>query len=266
MDLLWLREHWLAVALFVAYTAVLVHHARLGRRRTRGLGDFYLGGRNLGGLALGVSFFATFASTNSYVGHAGKGYEYGLPWFSLAGLIVVFTWLSWTTVAPRLRRFTGHWDALTLPDYLQRRFAAPTPVLRLAAGVVILLSSLLYLVAIFKGAGNLFQTFFDIRYEAAVGVTLAIVMLYTSIGGFHSVVRTDVLQGALMMLGSVTIFYFVTGAAGGIDRLPELAARPDTTALFSWSPGIPFVVLVGIALSGPSSCWWIRARSPGSTR
>lgn len=250
IDLGWLREHWLAGLLFVAYTAMLLHHARLGRRGTRDLDDYYVGGRNMGGLALGVSFFATFASTNSYVGHAGKGYEYGLPWFSLAILIVAFTWLSWTTVAPRLRRFTSHWDALTLPDYLHQRFGAGGRALRLASGVVILFSSLLYLVAIFKGAGSLFQMFFDIRYEAAVAVTLVIVMLYTSVGGFLSVVRTDVLQGALMVLGSITIFYFVTDAAGGIGRLPELAERPTTANLFSWSPGLPFVVLLGIALSG----------------
>lgn len=255
VDLSWLRQHWLVAVLFIVYTAVLLHHARIGRRGTRNLDDYYVGGRNMGGVALGMSFFATYTSTNSYVGHAGKGYEYGLPWFILAGLIVVFTWLSWTLVAPRLRRFTGHWDALTLPDYLQRRFGietrpGETRALRLLAGVVILFSSLLYLVAIFKGAGGLFQMFFGIRYEAAVAVTLLIVMLYTSVGGFLSVVRTDVLQGALMVIGSIVIFYCVTDAAGGVGRLPELAARQDTAELFTWSPGLPFVVLLGIALSG----------------
>lgn len=250
IDPSWLRQHWLAAVLFLLYTAVLLHHARLGRSGTRGLDDYYVGGRNLGGAAVGVSFFATFASTNSYVGHAGKGYEYGVPWFALAVFIVLFTWLSWVAVAPRLRRFTSHWDALTLPDYLQSRFVASGPTLRLAAGVVILFSSVLYLVAIFKGAGSVFQMFFQIPYEAAVAVTLVIVVLYTAVGGFLSVVRTDVLQGLLMMIGSVTIFGFVTTAAGGIDRLPELASRPATAELFTWSPGIPFVVLLGIALSG----------------
>lgn len=255
LDLDWLRQHWLAALLFVIYTAVLLWHARIGRRGTRGVGDYYVGGRNLGGLALGVSFFATFASTNSYIGHAGKGYDYGLPWLLMPVLFVFFTWLSWTTVAPRLRRFTGHWDALTLPDYLERRFGhAEAPgrsrALRMAAGAVVLFSSLLYLVAIFKGAGNLFQTFFGVSYQTAVAVTLLIVMLYTSVGGFLSVVRTDVLQGLLMLAGSVTIFAFVTDAAGGVGRLPELAARPETAELFSLNPGIPFIVLLGIALSG----------------
>ncbi len=251
----WWSQHWLAGVLFVAYSALLLHHARVGQRRTANLGDYYVGGRRMGGAALGVSFFATYASTNSYIGHAGKGYVYGLPWLLMAVLIVLFTCLSWTTVAPRLRRFTSHWDALTVPEYLVRRFAARDSTalrtsLRVTSGTVILFCSLLYLVAIFKGAGSLFEVFFAIPYQGAVAVVLLIVMLYTSVGGFTSVVRTDVLQGLLMVVGSVIIFYCVTDAAGGVGRLSELAHRPDTAKLFTWNAGLPFVVLIGIALSG----------------
>lgn len=246
----WLADHWVAGALLVVYAAVLLHHARLGARASDSMSDYYVGGRNLGGVVVGVSFFATFASTNSYIGHAGKGYEYGLPWMIMAVFIVLFTWLSWTTVAPRLRRFTSHWDALTLPDYLQSRFGAPNGALRSVAACVILFASLLYLVAIFKGAGNLFQRFLSIPYQAAVGLTLLIVMLYTSIGGFVSVVRTDLVQGVLMIVGASTIFGFVYSAAGGAEAFPTLASSPDTAHLFTLSAGVPFVVLVGIALSG----------------
>ena len=48
----WLTEHWLAVILFAAYSLMLVHHARIGRRGTRDLGDYYLGGRRVGAFAL----------------------------------------------------------------------------------------------------------------------------------------------------------------------------------------------------------------------
>jgi SSS family transporter len=246
----WFSEHWLLGVLLVVYTAVLLYHAQVGRRTSHNIRDYYVGGRNLGGVIVGISFFATFASTNSYIGHAGKGYEYGLPWMTMAVFIVLFTYVSWTVVAPRLRRFTSHWDALTLPDYLEARFGADNKWLRSIAAIVILFSSLLYLVAIFKGAGNLFERFLDIPYVAAVGITLVIVMLYTSIGGFVSVVRTDVLQGILMILGSVTIFSFVYSAAGGMSALQTMAQRPQTEHLFTLNAAIPFVVLLGIALSG----------------
>ncbi|MCB1683178.1 MAG: hypothetical protein KDI31_01785, partial [Pseudomonadales bacterium] len=246
----WIVDHWLAAVLLVLYTGVLFYHAQIGRRASHNMTDYYVGGRQLGGVAVGMSFFATFASTNSYIGHAGKGYEYGAPWMLMAVFIVLFTYLSWVMVAPRLRRFTAHWDALTLPDYLASRFSASNPWLRSISALVILFSSLLYLVAIFKGAGTLFEQFLNIQYGAAVWLTLLIVMLYTSIGGFVSVVRTDVLQGVLMVFGSVTIFGFVFTASGGMDALPTLMRAPDTRHLFTFDAGIPFIVLVGIALSG----------------
>ena len=154
-----------------------------------------------------------------------------------------------------MRRFASAWDALTIPDFLGSRFVPPGPSaerhpLRLAAAVVIAFSSLLYLLAIFKGAGHLFQFFLNVDYELAVGITLVIVMLYTSIGGFVSVVRTDVIQGLLMLIGSVMIFCFVTRAAGGISAVGELRFNPEKDFLFDLNGGLPFAVLLGISLSG----------------
>ena len=114
---------------------------------------------------------------------------------------------------------------------------------------MIVFASLLYLLAIFKGAGHLFQMFLDVPYEAGVGLTLLIVVLYTSVGGFVSVVRTDVIQGLLMLLGSI-IIYFVTRAAGGVTSITTLSASPDKQFLFELNGGIPFAVLLGVSLSG----------------
>ncbi|MGI9327165.1 MAG: sodium:solute symporter family transporter [Pseudomonadales bacterium] len=245
-----LQSHWLAALAFVAYLAMLLWNAMVGRRESKALADYFVGGRRMGGLVLGASFFATFASTNSYIGNAGKGYAYGLPWMTLAVLMVLFTGLSWRFVAPRMRRFTAATGALTVPEYLIHRFPSEHRALRTASAVIIVASSLLYLLAVFKGAGHLFQLFFDIPYEWAVGLVLAIVVAYTSAGGFYSVVRTDVVQGLMMMLGSIAIFWFVTQAAGGVGALVTLQAQPKTEYLFTANAGTPFIVLLGVALAG----------------
>ena len=57
----------------------------------------------MGGILLGMSFFATYSSTNSFVGFAGQSYAYGAPWMLLAPSTVIFSLLAWTIVAPRLR-------------------------------------------------------------------------------------------------------------------------------------------------------------------
>ena len=244
----WLIEYWFAAALFAAYTALLVLHARAGLRAGASADGYFVAGRRLGGVVVGISFYATFASTNSYIGHAGKSYEYGVAWLTMAVLLVVFAWLSWRLVAPRMRRFTAAWGSLTVPDFLAVRFASER--VRLAAGVVVAFSSLLYLVAVFKGAGHLLQVFLGIPYEVAVSATLAMIVGYTSVGGFLSVVRTDVVQGVLMAIGSVLIFYFVTTAAGGVGVVVELPNQPGAAHLFELDAALPFVVLLGIAFAG----------------
>ncbi|MEC8437373.1 MAG: hypothetical protein VXZ19_02520 [Pseudomonadota bacterium] len=250
----WLAEHWLASALAGLYTAALVVNAHTGLRASRSISGYYVGDRNMSGPLIGLSFFATFASTNSYIGHAGKGYEYGLAWMIMPVMLILFTFLSWRWIGPRTRALARNFDALTLPDFLAARFLSASDQerhpLRIASALVVMMCSLLYLVAVFKGAGHLFGQFFDVSYEVAIGLALILVMLYTSIGGFVSVVRTDALQGVLMIIGAMMIFYFVTDAAGGVTALGDLAEAPETAFVFELNGGIPFVVLLGISLSG----------------
>ena len=60
----WVLKHWLLILLLTAYTVFLLTNAYRGAIRSEGITDFFVGGRQMGGIAIGVSFFATFASTN----------------------------------------------------------------------------------------------------------------------------------------------------------------------------------------------------------
>jgi Na+/pantothenate symporter len=91
----WITQHWLALGLLAAYTITLLYNAYLGSQASRGMAGYYVGNREMSGAIVGVSFFATFASTNTYIGHAGKAYEYGVAWFTMAILLVLFSWVSW---------------------------------------------------------------------------------------------------------------------------------------------------------------------------
>ena len=251
----WFVEHWIASSLLVIYVSVLFYNAYVGNKAATGMGGYYVGNRQLGGTVVGISFFATFASTNTFIGHAGKGYDYGVAWFTMAVLLVIFSWISWRWIGPPLRRFAAAWDALTIPDYIRGRILGDTPdaerhPLLLLSASVIVFASILYLLAIFKGAGHLFQIFLGVPYEVAVGVTLLVVVLYTSIGGFVSVVRTDAIQGVLMLIGAMTIFYFVTQAAGGVTSVGQLTDMPAKEYLFDLNGAVPFAVLLGVSLSG----------------
>ena len=79
------------------YLLVLVAVGYATRRRgtQAALGEFYLAGRSLGGVVIAFSFYATFVSTNSFIGQAGKSWEAGLAWWLKVGIYGPLCWLSW---------------------------------------------------------------------------------------------------------------------------------------------------------------------------
>lgn len=244
----WLQTHWIAVALLALYGALLVRHAIEGRRGTKGQADYYVGGRSMGGVVLGLSFFATYSSTNSFVGFSGQAYTYGAPWLLLAPAVVVFSLSAWIWVAPRLRAFTGAVDSVTLADYVGFRFESRAA--RVLAAVIVIFASFLYMIAVFKGIGNLLEIFLDIPYRGAIGFVFLVVVLYTAVGGFISVVKTDAVQGIVMSIAAVLLFRGTLNSAGGLGAIDAIRAAPATSELFRWDAAMPFPVLVGIIVAG----------------
>jgi len=244
----WIADHWLVLVLFGLYTAMIVRHAIVGNRRTHTTVDYYVGGRAMGGVALGISFFATYSSTNSFVGFAGKAYDYGAPWLLLAPIAVIFSLVAWAVVAPRLRVFTERLDSVTIPDFIGFRFQSEPA--RIAAAVVIILASFLYMTAVFKGIGNLLQVFLHMPYAVAILLVFVIVMGYTAVGGFISVVKTDVVQGVLMVIAAIVLFGGTVAAAGGIDAIAIVRSTPVDADLFRWDAAMPFPLLLGIIVAG----------------
>jgi SSS family transporter len=240
----WFLDHAIVVVFLGGYLVLLVRHALHGRRRTEGMADYYVGGRKLGGIALGLSFFATYSSTNSFIGFSGQSYTYGAPWLLIAPFVVGFSLLAWVLVAPRLRRFTAALGSLTIPDFIGFRFGS-TPA-RVVASALVLFASFFYLTAVFKGIGTLLEAFLSIPYAAAVWITFLIVMTYTAVGGFISVVKTDAVQGVMLIIAALILFQGTVSAAGGIGSFAEIPRIPEAAHLFAWDAAMPFPVLLGV--------------------
>ncbi len=243
-----LREYWMVHSLLLLYTFMLAHHAWTGNRKTKGLADYYVGGRNMGGWVIGLSFFATYASTNSFVGFSGRTYDWGIPWMLFIPTAVAFSLFAWIVVAPRLRAFTAAMDSLTIPDFIGFRFGSTTA--RVFSALIMIAASFFYMTAVFKGIGNLLETFLEIQYEVSIVIVFFIVMTYTMIGGFISVVKTDSVQGVVMVLAAIVLFSGTVSAAGGLTSISEVRMQPDGEKLFTWGGGVAIPVLMGTMFAG----------------
>ncbi|MFQ5776449.1 MAG: sodium/solute symporter [Terriglobia bacterium] len=253
----WIVSHRVPLVFLCLYVLLLVYHAWVGHRATRGVLDYYVGGRRMGGWALGLSFFATYSSTNSYIGLAGQSYSFGVSWFLLGVFLVGFSVLAWLFVAPRLRRVTEQLGSLTVSDFLGFRFSSTA--VRSAAAAIILFSSLFYMTAIFKGAGELLAAFLHLPYAAAVVLIFTLVVFYTYTGGFISVVKTDAVQGGMMIVAAVVLFAATyarvdgwSGLVAALSHSPRALSdgRPLVEGLLSLRGPAPPLILLGLIFAG----------------
>ncbi len=244
----YLSEHGFVYALIAAYGVLLVRHALQGREKTRSASDYFVGGRAMGPVVIGLSFFATYSSTNSFVGFSGQAYEWGVTWFLLVPFVAGLSACAWIFVAPRLRTFTESMGSLTIPDFIGFRFQSQPA--RILAAAIVLFASFIYMTAVFKGIGILLEAFLDIPYGWAIGIVFVVVMLYTVSGGFISVVKTDALQGALMIVAGVLLFQGVVAASGGLASFQALGGDPTTRPLLEWGGGVSVPFALGVVFAG----------------
>ena len=172
---------------------------------------------------------------------------------------------NWTILAPRLRRQTEEYGALTLPDYFAARFNDRTHVLRVLSVVIIVAFYASYIAAQFIAAGEVFATTFgtiDLPwgqenmtfYHQGMLIGAAIILLYTAAGGFLAVAWTDLVQGMLMVFAVVVLPIVGLWQIGGFDKLVEamssakLGGAMITLSKGSAGPGFVF----GVVLSGLS--------------
>jgi SSS family solute:Na+ symporter/sodium/proline symporter len=124
-------------------------------------------------------------------------------------------------------------DAITIPDYFEKRFEDKTRLLRIVSSLVIVVFFTLYTSSGVVGGGKLFESSFGLNYELGLFITAGVVVIYTLIGGFMAVSLTDFVQGCLMFLALVLVPIVAIDHLGGMTEVNQIVNRinPD---LLSW--------------------------------
>ena len=224
-----MQHSTVTVVTMALYMGICLGLGVLAWRRTRTLGDFILGGRGLGSWVTALSAQATDMSGWLLMGLPGLAYASGFDSVWLLLGLAVGTWLNWRWVAAPLREATARLgDALTLPDYFERRFEDRSRLLRTLTAGFILVFFVFYTSSGFVAAGRLFEALFGLPYVEAMLWGTAVMLAYTFLGGFLAVSWSDVLQGSLMFIALVMVAALGLALAGGpgetLARLEALDA------------------------------------------
>ena len=194
------------------------------RKNKKGADEFFLGGRQLSPLVTAMSAEASDMSSYLLMGLPGLAYLCGLAEVSWTVIgLAVGTYLNFLLVARRLRRYSANLGAITIPDYLTRRFHDSKALLSCIAGVIIIVFFVPYTASGFKAVGTLFNSLFGWNYHTAMLVGAAVIVLYTVLGGFLAVSTTDLIQSIVMTIALAAIVVFGIQSAGGWGNVIENA-------------------------------------------
>ena len=208
----------------VVYMAMVIGIGIQCSKRNKTTDDFYLGGRKLGPLVTAMSAEASDMSSWLLMGLPGVAYLTGVAdagWTAIG--LGVGTYLNWLIVAKRIRLYSHHINAITIPDFFSKRFHDKRNILTCIAAIVILIFFIPYTASGFAACGKLFASLFGFDYVAAMVVSGIVIVAYTTLGGFLAASTTDFIQSIIMTVALIVVLVFGVNMAGGLDVVMDNA-------------------------------------------
>ena len=232
----------LVISVLISFTILGVVLGRM--TSTKSVDDFALGGRSLGFFPSLMTLSGTFVSAVTLMVYTSFVYIYGI---SAAWIFVGYTlgFLFFIPFALKLYRLSLDHNFFTLTDYFVFRYGRRTA--RWVIGVIFIWYVGLLSTQLLVGS-NLLNEMGGIPVNWAKLGMLVTVLVYLLVGGFGSVVKTDIFQFLVIFL--VLILVTMTLNRGG-DVPPEMY-NP-----FNAGP----VNIIAFLLLGVKNIFWLAARN-----
>ncbi|WP_022942660.1 sodium/proline symporter PutP [Psychromonas hadalis] len=244
-----IENNFAITATFIAYLGLMLYIGYYAYQRTANSSDYFLGGRNLGPWPAALSAGASDMSGWLLLGLPGYAYAAGIESLWLAVGLLMGTWANWLISAKRLRTYSITTDnALTLPEFISRRFNDQSKLVQTIAAFFILMFFLFYTSSGLVAGGKLFETVFGLNYTYAVIIGAVCVVSYTLFGGFLAVAWTDLVQGLLM--SAALLIVPIATMQGGFGQLSaDLSAiNPELLTLWNGIDGKPLSWIAIVSL------------------
>ena len=141
--------------------------------------------------------------------------------WTLIGLIFG-TMLNWMVIANRLRIASEVFDVYSITEFFERRVGDKKGHVGLVAGIAVIVFMIINASAEIIGSGKLLNAIFGLDYSVGIVIGLAIMMIYTFLGGYMAVSWSNLFQGTLMFFAPVSYTHLHPLPAGssGVQNYP----------------------------------------------
>ncbi len=244
---------WVYISTVVIYVLVMLGVGYWCMRRTKSVGDFFLGGRTLGPWMSAFAYGTTYFSAVLFIGYAGKlGWGFGIHtmWIVL-GNTLIGTILAWKLLAGRTRDMTTRLNAITMPEFLRARYGH-TP-LQVVSALVVFIFLVPYSASVLMGLSYLFEMTLHISYEHALYFLTGLTAVYLVMGGYFAVAVSDFIRGIIEFAGVMIMVYLLAHRpeiGGFIQATDKLISNP------SFAPALGGAKALGAGT-------WLAVTAPG---
>jgi SSS family solute:Na+ symporter len=218
--------------------------------------DFFLGGRTLGLFVVLCTVWSTLFSAFSYIGLPGAYYRSGVSFFGIAGNILLNA-LCMYLLGSRMWALGKKYGFINMTDLFAERYGSNWVCI---LAMIISIGSLLpYIGLQIKGAGLTLQGVTNnvISFNLGLVYITLVVLFYVLLGGFRSVVWTDVIQSIIMLVGMLGAMWIIADKVGGglggvIEKAatvnPKFLSFPGPAGI--WTPSMVLTTCMVIGLGG----------------
>ena len=199
-------------------------------RKNKNSDQFTKASGKIPGWAIGLSIYATFLSSNTFLGVPGKAFGTNWNAFVFSISMPLAAWVASKYFVPFYRN-TGEISAYS---NLEKRFG---PWARTYAVICFLLTQFARMGSIFLGIAISLQALTGFSMPSIMLVMGICIIIYTVLGGMEAVIWTEVAQGIIKTLGALLILYLVVKEVpGGISRITTIALADHKMSLGSMMP------------------------------
>jgi len=216
------------IALLVLFIFVTVSVGIYSRRRVNGINDFFLGSRKMGAWITAFAYGTSYFSAVVFVGYAGKfGWANGLSvvWIGI-GNAVIGCLIAWILLARKTRVMTHKLNVSTLPEFFGARY--DSMAMKIVSALVIFVFLVPYTASIYKGLGYMFESAFGLPMNTIILIMTVLTGIYLILGGYVAAALNDMIQGVIMLIGSVLMIFYILnhpdvgGLSSGLAKLASI--------------------------------------------
>ncbi len=242
----------LDLIIVVLYFAVIFILAISGRvKKNASIEEYFLSSRNLRWPSIAISTIATNISGYQFLGMMGSAYLYGLAQASLEINAVQGILIAAFIFVPLFLRE----KVITVTQYIKKRLGNTVGLFYSIANLLIF-STLTLGAALFWGAyaaDLVFAEYLSVISDDRITRIVVIIVslgvfsaIYTYFGGLNAVVKTDIIQFSILMLGGFIVLFVSVYHLGGWGQLYVKTPQLMHLYLPADHPKLPWIHMFGL--------------------